>query len=80
MLSDNLFDLGGCQRDAAEAAGLSIEELVKIEPTLGLKILPHWLAQPYFRPLPPADTSKPSDRVDAESVNTNQAIPRCTIP
>ncbi|EGN99640.1 hypothetical protein SERLA73DRAFT_134960 [Serpula lacrymans var. lacrymans S7.3] len=39
-------------RDAREAEGLSIEELVTIEPTTGLKVLPHWLAQPYFRPLP----------------------------
>ena len=39
------------QQDAEEAADQSIEELIMIEPTTGLKILPHWLAQPYFRPL-----------------------------
>lgn len=26
-----------------------MEELIKLVPTTGLKILPHWLAQPYFR-------------------------------
>ncbi|KAI6106706.1 dihydrouridine synthase-domain-containing protein [Pisolithus croceorrhizus] len=38
-------------RDEVEATGKSIDELVTIEPTTGLKLLPHWLAQPYFRPL-----------------------------
>ncbi|KAI5998290.1 dihydrouridine synthase-domain-containing protein [Pisolithus albus] len=41
----------GRLRDEVEAAGKSIDELVAIEPTSGLKVLPHWLAQPYFRPL-----------------------------
>jgi len=39
------------QQDAEEAADRSIEELITIEPTTGLKVLPHWLAQPYFRPV-----------------------------
>lgn len=26
-----------------------MEESIKLEPTTGLNILPHWLAQPYFR-------------------------------
>ncbi|KAL4064108.1 dihydrouridine synthase-domain-containing protein [Scleroderma yunnanense] len=39
------------ERDAAKAADRNVEELVTIEPTTGLKVLPHWLAQPYFRPL-----------------------------
>jgi len=36
-------------RDAKEMVGLSVEELIKLDPVSGLKILPHWLAQPYFR-------------------------------
>ncbi|EEB94635.1 hypothetical protein MPER_06517, partial [Moniliophthora perniciosa FA553] len=38
-------------RDAEEAmkAGKDVEELVMIEETTGLRVLPHWLAQPYFR-------------------------------
>lgn len=27
------------------------DELVTIEPTIGLRVLLHWLAQPYFLPL-----------------------------
>jgi tRNA-dihydrouridine synthase 1 len=29
-----------------------VEELVRLEPTTGLKILPHWFAQPHFRVQP----------------------------
>jgi len=29
-----------------------VKELIRLEPTTGLKILPHWLAQPYFRVQP----------------------------
>jgi len=36
-------------RDAKEAEGRPTEELIRLEPTTGLNILPHWLAQPYFR-------------------------------
>jgi hypothetical protein len=48
-----------------EAEGLSVEQLIKIDPTTGLKVLPHWLAQPYFRPLPePQRQSQPSSNID----------------
>ncbi|KAF8550379.1 Dus-domain-containing protein [Imleria badia] len=36
-------------RDAKDKEGTPAEELIRLEPTTGLKILPHWLAQPYFR-------------------------------
>lgn len=41
------------ERDAAEVmkGGRKIDDLITIEPTTGLKVLPHWLSQPYFRPL-----------------------------
>ncbi|TFK32239.1 Dus-domain-containing protein [Crucibulum laeve] len=41
------------EADAAEAlaSGKSIQDLITIEPTTGLQVLPHWLAQPYFRPI-----------------------------
>ncbi|KAI0348206.1 Dus-domain-containing protein [Trametopsis cervina] len=39
------------RRDAKAAEGRSIEELIVIDPTTGVKILPHWVAQPYTRPL-----------------------------
>jgi tRNA-dihydrouridine synthase 1 len=43
------------QRDAQAAhdAGVPLGELIKVDPATGLNVLPHWLAQPYFRPLPP---------------------------
>ena len=42
------------QRDAQAVCetGVSLRDLIKTDPATGLKILPHWLAQPYFRPLP----------------------------
>ncbi|KAI0066734.1 Dus-domain-containing protein [Artomyces pyxidatus] len=45
-------------RDAEEAAarGLRAGDLVKIDEATGIKVLPHWLAQPYFRPLPVPST------------------------
>lgn len=39
------------QRNMKEAEGVPIEQLIILDPTLGIKILPHWLAQPYWRPL-----------------------------
>ncbi|KAF8239166.1 Dus-domain-containing protein [Tricholoma matsutake] len=43
------------ERDAQAArdSGVSLRDLIKTDPATGLEILPHWLAQPYFRPLPP---------------------------
>lgn len=49
------------ERDAAEAikSNKTIDDLIAIEPTTGLRVLPHWLAQPYFRPVKsPIETSK----------------------
>ena len=40
------------QRDANASAGKSVDDLITIDEETGLQILPHWLAQPYFRPLP----------------------------
>ncbi|KIM73915.1 hypothetical protein PILCRDRAFT_14820 [Piloderma croceum F 1598] len=40
------------KRDAKEVEGLSAAELMKVDPATGLKVLPHWLAQPYFWPQP----------------------------
>ncbi|KAG1842232.1 dihydrouridine synthase-domain-containing protein [Suillus subalutaceus] len=49
------------ERDAAEVmkGGQTIDDLITIEPTTGLRVLPHWLSQPYFRPLKsPTEASK----------------------
>lgn len=39
------------QGDMKEVGGLPIEQLITMDATLGIKILPHWLAQPYWRPI-----------------------------
>lgn len=39
-------------RDAAAAEGRPVEDLVAVDAATGLAVLPHWLAQPYFRALP----------------------------
>lgn len=49
------------QRDAKSAEIQSVDELVTIDAISGLKKLPHWLAQPYFRPLPPDPTASSDD-------------------
>ncbi|KAI0962653.1 hypothetical protein AcV7_001449 [Taiwanofungus camphoratus] len=41
------------ERDEKAAEGRSLEDLVTIDQSTGLPVLPHWLAQPYFRPLLP---------------------------
>jgi tRNA-dihydrouridine synthase 1 len=32
--------------------GVPVKDLITIEPITGIPVMPHWLAQPYFRPLP----------------------------
>lgn len=59
------------RRDAIAANDKSIDELITIDPATGLKILPHWVAQPYFRPLPPnLRESQGSNRVKNSSDST----------
>jgi len=40
------------KRDAAASASTPISHLITVDADTGLNILPHWLAQPYFRPVP----------------------------
>lgn len=48
-------------RDSLEVAGTPLRELITIEPITGLAVMPHWLAQPYFRPPPsPKNLLRPS--------------------
>jgi len=37
---------------SAAFEGIDVEELATIHEATGLKLMPHWVAQPYFRPLP----------------------------
>ncbi|TFK66436.1 Dus-domain-containing protein [Pluteus cervinus] len=39
-------------RDMEAVAGTPLKDLIKVDQATGLRIMPHWLAQPYFRPLP----------------------------
>ena len=34
-----------------EAEGVPVQQLTAMDSTFGIKVLPHWLAQPYWRPL-----------------------------
>jgi len=40
------------ERDEKAAEGVPVKDLITVEPTTGIPVMPHWLAQPYFRPLP----------------------------
>jgi tRNA-dihydrouridine synthase 1 len=40
------------QEQSAPFAGMDIEGLATVHETSGLKLMPHWVVQPYFRPLP----------------------------
>ncbi|PCH34469.1 Dus-domain-containing protein [Wolfiporia cocos MD-104 SS10] len=40
---------------AAEEAGRGLEACAAWDEAAGLPVLPHWVAQPYFRPLPPPE-------------------------
>ncbi|KAI0095071.1 dihydrouridine synthase-domain-containing protein [Irpex rosettiformis] len=46
------------RRDARAAEGRPVEELITIDPVSGVKVLPHWVAQPYTRPLLDVDGKK----------------------
>jgi tRNA-dihydrouridine synthase 1 len=45
-----LFSSVLAQRAEKEAAGTPLKDLITTEPITGIKMMPHWLAQPYFRP------------------------------
>ena len=40
------------QRDAKAVEGTPLKDLITTEPITGIKVMSHWLAQPYFRPSP----------------------------
>ncbi|KAJ4470092.1 dihydrouridine synthase-domain-containing protein [Lentinula aciculospora] len=43
-------------RDAKQSEGKNLDELVTIDEATGLRVLPHWLAQPYWRSPKPTVT------------------------
>ena len=50
LLSKAVIDQTLYQRDEKAAEGTPLKDLVTIEPITGIAVMPHWLAQPYFRP------------------------------
>ncbi|PBK63455.1 Dus-domain-containing protein [Armillaria solidipes] len=55
--------------NAKAAEGQDSDELVTLDITTGLHVLPHWLAQPYFRPLREVATKgadKPAEAIPAK--------------
>lgn len=66
------------QRDARAAEGQPDEELITVDPATGLKLLPHWVAQPYFRPLPKvAEQVEKKNDEKAEAVVAKGTAPAC---
>lgn len=49
------------EADRVRKGDLALDDLVKVDEGSGLRILPQWLAQPYFRPLP--ETKKAEKKV-----------------
>ena len=46
--------------DIEAAKGKTLEQLSPVDPATGFPVLPHWLAQPYVRPLPAeSEAAKP---------------------
>ncbi|GJJ13577.1 hypothetical protein Clacol_007833 [Clathrus columnatus] len=56
----------------------SLLQLIQPDPKTGLTTLPHWLAQPYIRPLPPAPQDKNksnSERFVKDITNATNTVP-----
>jgi tRNA-dihydrouridine synthase 1 len=53
------------QRDMKEAEGVPIEQLITVDPTLGIKILPHWLSSAILASISPHSYVGLSSTVDA---------------
>ncbi|KZT18691.1 FMN-linked oxidoreductase [Neolentinus lepideus HHB14362 ss-1] len=66
------------ERDMAAVGEKLLEELVIIEEGTGLPVLPHWLAQPYWRPLPqPKDAAakiEPESTAAASKRRLDEAV------
>ncbi|KAG9222018.1 hypothetical protein CCMSSC00406_0010383 [Pleurotus cornucopiae] len=63
--------------EEAEASGKTWDELITIDPMTGLKILPHWLAQPYFRPSKSCEpfSNPQQESVDAKTTTSHGSDP-----
>jgi len=69
LSSDNLInttEMDFAQRDARAAEGTTEGE-IRLDRETGFKIVPHWLAQPYFRPPPPPVTEKQKRKAEVSA-------------
>ncbi|KZT64069.1 Dus-domain-containing protein [Daedalea quercina L-15889] len=60
------------QRDAKATEGRPLESLVTVDFATGLPVLPHWLAQPYVRPPPPAPSKAQGTLSDMKAGKRSQ--------
>ncbi|KAK7457213.1 tRNA dihydrouridine synthase [Stygiomarasmius scandens] len=70
------------ERDTIDASGKTIEELTTIDKATGLRVLPHWLAQPYFRPPPPPMPAKKEkvQKPKTEALGGLDPVKAATVP
>ncbi|EKM61532.1 uncharacterized protein PHACADRAFT_180642 [Phanerochaete carnosa HHB-10118-sp] len=65
------------QRDARAAEGRPVDKLITVHESTGLKMMPHWVAQPYFRAMPKVVEQAEKNEETAESVVAEGGEPQC---
>ncbi|KAF9531073.1 dihydrouridine synthase-domain-containing protein [Crepidotus variabilis] len=65
-------------RDAKVAEGTPLKALTAVEPMTGLQVMPHWLAQPYFRPSP--EQRKTYSEKKTEDITNSCSLEQTTAP
>ncbi|KAJ8495062.1 hypothetical protein ONZ51_g1923 [Trametes cubensis] len=63
--------------DIEAAKGKTLEQLSPVDPATGFPVLPHWLAQPYVRPLP-AEPEAAKPPAESEKSGVEVAATECT--
>lgn len=64
--------------EAEEKVEGRMEELVGVDAATGIKVLPHWLAQPYFRPVQVLAPKKPKVKTKSGSEQVAGMFVHCT--
>ncbi|XP_006453788.1 hypothetical protein AGABI2DRAFT_181833 [Agaricus bisporus var. bisporus H97] len=59
------------ERDEKSVGGRLLTELIETEPVTGIQVMPHWLAQPYFRPPPSKSQPEPKASTLIKRVHTD---------
>jgi len=65
---------------SAPFADTDVEELATIHEPTGLKLMPHWVAQPYFRPLTADAGSKRIANANVEPTGALNLISTLSLP